>query len=166
MVRPTTFTGELSDSWLVMKTSFVESPACPIMSTANPEFLLRQKRAYGRTLEFIATFFVALGLLATFVRLVAALSFAAHSIKAGDALSMQVAVSDLFAAASSKFVTSIAGVGLFVLLRIFSARSEARHNDLVRRIRRGIRVGTPAEIDRWIRGGAPAPIATPLRPGA
>jgi hypothetical protein len=86
--------------------------------------------------------------LLTFLGLVAALSFAAEGMRSADSNGMLEAMRDLLAAASSKFVTSIAGVGLSLVLNVLERilTSDLRRNldALSSAVELGIRVDTDA----------------------
>jgi hypothetical protein len=95
-----------------------------------------------------ANTFVGVGLLLTFLGLVAALTFAAEGMRSADSNGMLGAMRDLLSAASSKFVTSIAGVGLSLVLNVFERvlASDLRRNldALSSAVELGIRVDTDA----------------------
>lgn len=110
--------GRLAWAWKRYRKTLTRDGAPPIRSTQRPNTFFYSAVRPPTWLGFVANLFVAFGLLATFVGLVAALTFASEGMKAGDVTSMQDAVRDLLAAASSKFVTSIAGVGLSIILRL------------------------------------------------
>src|SRR5579862_3673902 len=73
---------------------------------------------------FAAThgYFTGIGLLLTFIGLVAALKFAAAGVASSDLALAKAALNALLAAASFKFMTSIAGLGCSLLLSV-AARS-------------------------------------------
>jgi hypothetical protein len=100
-------------------------------------------------LGFAANIFVAFGLLATFMGLVAALTFAGEGIASDDVSSMQSALRDLLAAAASKFVTSVAGVGLSLVLRLverlLTVDLRRRADALAMALEAGIRVDPEAQ---------------------
>ncbi len=96
--------------------SFLDAP--PIRSTQQPSDYFYAATPPPSWLGFSANIFVAFGLLATFLGLVAALTFSAAGMSSSDPGAMQAALRDLLSAASSKFVTSVAGVGLSILLRL------------------------------------------------
>lgn len=70
-----------------------------------------------------ANLFVAIGLVFTFLGVVAALTTATATIgEAGDPAATQSALADLLRITATKFWTSIAGVGSSILLRVFERR--------------------------------------------
>lgn len=76
-----------------------------------------------RFYQAVPNLLVGLGLLFTFVGLVAALHFASGGVRAADVAVAQAALGDLLAAATFKFATSIAGLGSSIL---FSWREKAQ----------------------------------------
>ena len=96
--------------------SFVQAP--PIRSSQRPNSFLYAAVPPPTWLGFAANMFVAFGLLATFLGLVAALSFASEGMQSSEPEAMQIAIRDLLGAAASKFVTSVMGVGLSIVLRL------------------------------------------------
>lgn len=76
-----------------------------------------------RFYQAVPNLLVGLGLLFTFVGLVAALHFASAGVRSADVAAAQAALGDLLAAATFKFATSIAGLGSSIL---FSWREKAQ----------------------------------------
>lgn len=92
--------------------------------------------ATGFNLRFyqaVPNLLVGLGLLFTFIGLVAALYFASGGVRAQDVAVAQAALGDLLAAATFKFATSIAGLGASIL---FSWREKAQLHQAHARILR------------------------------
>lgn len=110
--------GNLVHAWqrYARTLTFVGSP--PIRSSQRPNAFFFAATPPPTWLGFAANIFVAFGLLATFLGLVAALTFASQGMTSDDMNAMQHALRDLLSAAASKFVTSIAGVGLSIVLRL------------------------------------------------
>lgn len=67
-------------------------------------------------------YFIGVGLLFTFIGLVAALKFAAAGVTSADVATAKAALNGLLSAASFKFMTSIAGLGCSLMLSV-AARS-------------------------------------------
>jgi hypothetical protein len=111
-------TGGLAHAWRRYRKTLTFMARGPIRSTQRPNEFFYAVARPPSWLGFAATLFVAFGLLATFLGLIAALTFASEGMASNDMASMQAAIRDLLSAASSKFVTSIAGVGLSILLRL------------------------------------------------
>jgi hypothetical protein len=131
-------------AWLRFRDTLILTPTAPLKSARSPRDFYFGSIQPSTGLEFAAGMFVAFGLLATFLGLVAALSFAAEGLQSTDTAAMQAALRDLLSAASSKFVTSVAGVALSMLVRFFdhwlSSDLKARIEDLCVAIETGIRV--------------------------
>jgi hypothetical protein len=92
--------------------------------------------ATGFNLRFyqaVPNLLVGLGLLFTFIGLVAALYFASGGVRAQDVTVAQAALGDLLAAATFKFATSITGLGASIL---FSWREKAQLHQAHARILR------------------------------
>lgn len=142
MSAPAPFSGGLETAWAQFRRQLVFVPGRPVMSQVQPLSAFSRVGRIGAELEFLSGVFVALGLLATFLGLIAALSFAADGMRSGDTIAMQAAVRDLIAASASKFVTSIAGVGLSILLRFWDRFMESRFSHAMRRMLAGIERAT------------------------
>ncbi len=148
MQRTGGFSGPLALAWRrYRKTlSFVGAP--PIRSTQRPAAFFFSAMPPPAWLGFSANLFVAFGLLATFLGLVAALTFASEGMASDDIGAMQLALRDLLNAAASKFVTSIAGVGLSIALRVtervLTLSLRSRLDQLSNAIEFGIRVDSDA----------------------
>ena len=136
--RDLPFSGGIAEAWRQFKQGLQVVPERISLTPVEPYLYFGRVRRMGGELDFAATMFVAVGLLATFLGLVAALGFAADGMRAGDSLSMQSAVRDLLAASASKFVTSVAGIGLSILLRLSDRIMEGRFirvlNELINRL--------------------------------
>lgn len=112
------FMSNLSVAWRRYRKTFTFVNAPPIRSTQRPNRFFYGAAPPPSWLGFSANMFVGFGLLATFLGLVAALTFASEGMRSADSGAMLDALRDLLGAAASKFVTSIAGVGLSILLNI------------------------------------------------
>lgn len=93
------------------------------VATARPQAFINPSLARDRYagLKFMSAlpgYFVGIGLLLTFVGLVLALGKAGEAAAAADVGGMQKAVGDLLQVATFKFATSIAGLGMSILLAI------------------------------------------------
>lgn len=134
MSSPFPFSGGLETAWEQFRRYLVRQPDQPVAAGMQPAAAYARVQRIGSELDFFSGVFIAFGLLATFLGLVAALSFAAEGMQSGDALAMQVAVRDLIAASASKFVTSIAGVGLSILLRLADRTMDSRFSQAMRQL--------------------------------
>jgi hypothetical protein len=148
MNRPGLMSGALAHSWRRYRKTFVIGAAPPIRSSQRPNSFFYGAVSPPTWLGFAATTFVGVGLLFTFLGLVAALTFAAEGMRNSDPSGMLEAMRDLLAAAASKFVTSIAGVGLSIILnvieRVLTANLRKNVDALSSAVELGIRVDTEA----------------------
>jgi hypothetical protein len=96
------------------KTIFIEPGSPPVaLSTTRPQAFINSAsvREQSVTLQLMSSipgYFVGVGLLLTFIGLIAALSVAAPSVKADNAEQAKDALNQLLDAATFKFATSIA----------------------------------------------------------
>lgn len=118
-------------SWMEFKETLIDESETPIENTVRPHAFLMGSVRDSKWLDFVANISVGIGLLFTFLGLVAALKFANDGMVSGDMAGMQTSLQDLLAAASAKFVTSIVGVGLSLLMKI-------EHSILSSRIRHAL----------------------------
>lgn len=113
----------LQRAWLDYEQSFVDLEPDEIASSTRSEVFFEGAGDPGRAMEWWANIFVALGLMFTFLGIVAALSQATNAIGAGkDASVMQAALAALLGISAAKFWTSIAGVGSSLILRLYGRR--------------------------------------------
>jgi ABC-type transporter Mla subunit MlaD len=110
-------TWELYDATLLKPTS----AGAPIRSTVRPQTFLNvgAARTLLPGLKFMGSipgYYVGLGLLLTFIGLVLALSSAATAVNSADTQGMQTATRGLLHVATFKFATSIAGLGVSIVL--------------------------------------------------
>jgi hypothetical protein len=148
MQRSGLFAGSLAQAWRRYRKTFAFTGTPPIRSTQRPNAFFYGAVRPPTWLGLAASTFVGMGLLLTFLGLVAALTFAAEGMDSADTKGMLEGMRGLLAAASSKFVTSIAGVGLSLVLTVLERilTANLRHNldALSSAIELGIRVDTDA----------------------
>lgn len=121
----------LAHSWREFRDTLIRSdepgapgePAEPIRYSIRPAHYLNRRTAEegGHNLGFLQAlphFFVGFGLLFTFFGLVAALFFAVEGVSSPDLSVAQAALRDLLHAATFKFLTSVSGLGISLLLGI------------------------------------------------
>jgi hypothetical protein len=107
------------------KTIFIADADPPVsLSTTRPQAFvnpasIREHSVALQLIPFIPGYFVGLGLLLTFIGLIAALGVAAPSVKAGNAEQAKDALNQLLDAATFKFATSIAGLGASLFLSVW-----------------------------------------------
>lgn len=140
--------GGLAEAWRRYRKTFVFTGTPPVRSAQRPNAFFYGAVPPPTWLGFAANTFVGFGLLATFLGLVAALTFAAEGMRDSDPGGMLEALRNLLAAAASKFVTSIAGVGLSLLLnlleRLLTADVRRNLDGLSSAVELGIRVDIDA----------------------
>lgn len=113
----------LQRAWLDYEQSFVDIEPEVVASSSRAGMFFHGAGDPGRAMDWWANIFVAVGLMFTFLGIVAALSQATAAIGAGqDAQVMQKALAGLLEIAAAKFWTSIAGVGASLVLRLYGRR--------------------------------------------
>ena len=141
--------GLLREAWMRYRKTLILGTFPPVRSTQRPHGFVYDVLSPPTWIGFAANIFVAFGLLATFMGLVAALTFAAEGIASDNVASMQAALRDLLAAAASKFVTSVAGVGLSLILRLLerllTVDLRRQADRLAKSLESGIRVDPGAQ---------------------
>lgn len=107
------------------KTIYIQAGSPPVaISTVRPQAFInaasiREQSAALQLMPAISGYFVGIGLLLTFIGLIAALSVAAPSVMAGNAEQAKEALNQLLDAATFKFATSIAGLGGSLFLSVW-----------------------------------------------
>lgn len=116
----------LRTAWEEFRETLVDLDKPEIRNTQRPQEYLDAAVRAPTWLDFCANMFVGAGLLLTFVGLVAALKEAAVGVEAQNTEETQRALTDLLAVASTKFVTSIVGVGISICLKMVDRALEHR----------------------------------------
>jgi hypothetical protein len=111
--------GGLQRGWTELEESIVDPQAETLCNTVRPDEFFHGLAAPSRGLLWWANIALGVGLLFTFLGIIAALGQAA--INMGDAAKTGAAVQDLLKVSSAKFVTSLAGVAASLILRSFEA---------------------------------------------
>jgi hypothetical protein len=128
----------VSQSWLLYKATII-SQGGHLGSQFQPAvyFNLRMLEQAGVRLRWFMSVpndFVGLGLVFTFLGLVAGLYFASRSMMSADLKTARDALVQLLHAATFKFLTSITGIGMSLLIstiqRIMLDRLDARLSEL------------------------------------
>lgn len=135
---------------------FPESPEqLVIRNTARPSVYLNLAAAehVGLNLRFfqaVPNYFVGVGLILTFIGLVAALFFATESIASGNEADVLSGIQNLLAAASFKFLTSIAGILSSILIavtyRTTAGNLETSFESLCQALEARLQLATPESI--------------------
>jgi hypothetical protein len=107
----------MSRAWEEFRETLMESDVL-IRNSVRPHDFLAHAVSRPRWLELASNVSVGIGLLLTFVGLVAALTFTSKGISAAGPDAMQGELQNLLTAASAKFVTSIMGVGISIILKL------------------------------------------------
>lgn len=117
--------GLVGHAWSEFRETLVvpEQPGHVVQNTTRPHTFINYHNALDRStalrlMPHLPNYFVGVGLLLTFVGLVAALNFA-NSTVGGDIDAAILGLQDLLAAATFKFWTSIAGLVSSILLSFF-----------------------------------------------
>lgn len=141
------------------KTTFRSNDGVILQSTQRPHAfitvsVLRERSVALQFLGAAPGYFVGLGLLLTFVGLIAALSVAAPAVSAPNADEAKKALNDLLHAATFKFATSIAGLGGSLLLsfsgRFYTMLLETAVAKMAEAIERPLRFVSAQEMNREI----------------
>lgn len=109
---------DLRHAWDEFEESIVDPAATPLSSTVHANEFFEPLVDRSRGLFWWANIMVAIGLVFTFLGIMAALGSTALAIEqAGDADNMQRALQDLLNVTAAKFMTSFAGVAASIALR-------------------------------------------------
>jgi len=108
----------LMDGWANFRGLLVDNGDGRMATTARAREVFEPLDEPARSLEWWANILVAIGLVITFLGIVAALSEATGAIGTGNATEIQAALMGLLAIAATKFWTSIAGVLASIVLRV------------------------------------------------
>jgi hypothetical protein len=140
--------------WSELKKSFIwpARESDPISNTARPSRYLNRHEAglQYRRIQSLPNLFVGLGLLFTFIGLVAALKAANSGISGGDVAATTGSLAKLLGAATAKFYTSIAGLACSILLgfviRDGLARVDGSFSTLAELLERRLIAATPEHL--------------------
>jgi hypothetical protein len=109
------------DAWHLYRSTFTEGAGGKVDSPYPPAqyFNLQMLERHGMRLRFflgLPNDFVGLGLVFTFLGLVAGLYFASRSMMSADISEARTALTELLHAATFKFLTSIVGIGISLVM--------------------------------------------------
>lgn len=119
----------LARGWRTYRRYLIRIPGERLVSAATADAIIPHFDEPARTLEWWANITVGVGLLITFLGIVAALAESTSAIAAGAGKSssaVEGALLGLLAIAATKFWTSIAGVFSSIILRIVARRRRIR----------------------------------------
>jgi hypothetical protein len=132
MIRPGKARWRLRHAWSAYRAGFVLSPDGHLRSGAPAWEVFAQVSPETQVLGWWANLFVGIGLIMTFLGVVAALSEATSVLgTSSDPNVMQTALSGLLTITATKFWTSIAGVAASIIMRIYERRWTVRIERLV-----------------------------------
>jgi hypothetical protein len=132
MIRPGKARWRLRHAWQAYRSGFVMSPDGHLRSGVPAWEVFADVSPETQVLGWWSNLFVAIGLIMTFLGVVAALSEATSVLgTSSDPNVMQAALSGLLTITATKFWTSIAGVAASVLMRVYERRWTARVARLV-----------------------------------
>ena len=151
MTRPGRKNWRLGQAWSEYRSGFLLSGDGHLRSGAPAWHTFEAVSPETQVLGWWSNLFVAIGLILTFLGVVAALSEATQALgSSNDPTVMQGALSGLLTITATKFWTSIAGVFASVLMRIFerrwTQRIERMLEDLCRVIDQRVMPVTPGII--------------------
>lgn len=147
MCRQAPFSADLSGVWSRYRKTFSFVDAPPVRVAQSPGEYFFGAISPPSWLGFAAGLFIAFGLLATFIGLIAALTFATEAMVSSDASVVQSALRDLLASAASKFITSVAGVGLSIFLRVVERVLTVRLRERVEQLSHALELGLRVDPD-------------------
>jgi len=128
-------------AWQEFRETLIDESASPIRNTQRPQAFFMSLRGRTQWLETAANISVGVGLLLTFVGLVAALSAVNFNANVTPE-KMTDGLRELLSAASAKFVTSVAGVGMSlgyrITDRVLALRLTAELSRISRTLERGL----------------------------
>ncbi len=132
MIRPGKARFRLRHAWNAYRAGFVLSPDGHLRSGAPAWEVFAQVSPETSILGWWANVFVGIGLIMTFLGVVAALSEATSVLgSSSDPNVMQTALSGLLTITATKFWTSIAGVAASIIMRVYERRWTVRIEKLV-----------------------------------
>ncbi|RIJ22072.1 hypothetical protein D1224_10900 [Henriciella barbarensis] len=117
----------LRRSWEEYRETIVDVSAedC-LQNTARPEHFFLDLVDEAKTLGWLANIFIAIGLLVTFLGIIAALTAATASMQGTDADGMRAGLQQLLAITAAKFWASVGGLFGSILLRYVDHRSKQK----------------------------------------
>jgi hypothetical protein len=133
MARPDRQSFNLERAWAGFRSSLTLTPTGELRSGAPAWVTFNIVTSETGVLGWWSNLFVAIGLIFTFLGVVAALSEATSVLtqKGASTATMQLALSGLLTITATKFWTSIAGILASVILRICERRWSARIDEAV-----------------------------------
>jgi len=125
----------LRRAWEEFEESLVDPQADVLTNSVRPDEFFHGFADRARGLLWWANIAVAIGLVFTFLGIMAALGYAASTMRgAGDVATMQSALRDLLDVTAAKFMTSFAGVAASIILRALDVRIQRQLRERVQRM--------------------------------
>lgn len=124
---------QLQHAWDEFEENLVDPASAPLTSTVHANEFFEPIIEQSRGLVWWANIMVAIGLVATFLGIMAALGQASNSIAqgGGDTGAVQSALKKLLEVTAAKFMTSVAGVGASIWLRFGDRHLQRKVRDQV-----------------------------------
>lgn len=116
----------LRRTWEEFRETIVDPSADVLQNSARPEHFFVNLGDNHRSLNWFANIFIAIGLLITFLGIIAALSTLDFS---GGVDAMQERLNELMKVAGAKFWASVGGIVASIVLRSYDYRFDKRIND-------------------------------------
>lgn len=126
----------LARAWGEFREGIIDETETPIRNTSRPAAFFHREAPHQHRLAFWSNVFVALGLILTFLGLVAALYTTSKGMSGEvvDVKRAQGALKDLVSVASTKFLTSIGGLAGSLILRMVEYNQSRRIHSVTERI--------------------------------
>lgn len=125
----------LRRAWEEFEESLVDCQSDVLSNSVRPDEFFHSFADRGRGLLWWANIAVAIGLVFTFLGIMAALGYAASTMRgAGDVATMQSALRDLLDVTAAKFMTSFAGVAASIILRALDVRVQRQLRERVQQM--------------------------------
>lgn len=141
---------ELRHAWTQFRETIIDESRTPLEATARPDGYFLHLGDDSRVLAWWANIFVAVGLTATFLGIIAALAAAVGAVGGGTTEQMQKGLMGLLTMTATKFWTSIGGVGASIVLRwvdrTWHSQTEQQLERLCERLEYGTLFSPPQRI--------------------
>ncbi|WP_044563801.1 hypothetical protein [Azospirillum sp. B4] len=169
----------LMDEWRMFEATLLDAGAGTgrrVYSTIRPQEYFSMEAMESRGLDFrfyvaLPNYFVGVGLMFTFLGLVAGLYFASKGLQMGDLAEARQALGQLLAASTMKFVSSVVGIGASlvtsVVVRHWQRKVQAALDDLCRAVELCFPlISAHRLMGSWVQDGATSGSAAAVPPTA
>ncbi|TWB51414.1 hypothetical protein FBZ92_1207 [Nitrospirillum viridazoti] len=167
----------LMDEWRMFESTLLDAGQGTqrrAYSTIRPQEYFSMEAMESRGLDFrfyvaLPNYFVGVGLMFTFLGLVAGLYFASKGLQMGDLAQARQALGQLLAASTMKFVSSVVGIGASLVtsmvVRHWQRKVQAALDDLCRAIELCFPlISAHRLMGDWMQDGVVAAVSTPRPP--